>query len=179
MTQRHSVWGLKRCCRYAKATAQRYFVSIRHQGLPGSLAYCRAISVRNGPLPVFSRRVRKGRCRRQPIWTRSANTIWRRSLNNNRMARITCWAILSVARWRTALPHVCGCGGKPSPSSACWIPGRRKRKTGQKKRPMDSIRKCWRRLIASGKPFWPRSRGTPLTNCLALLKGTTLMRFAY
>lgn len=69
--------------------------------------------------------------------------------------------------------------GKPSPSSGCWIPGRRKRKTGQRKRPMDSIRKCWRRLIASGKPFWPRSRGTPLANCLALLKGTTLMRFAY
>ncbi|BBU85793.1 hypothetical protein EIMP300_71930 [Escherichia coli] len=58
---------------------------------------------------------------------------------------------------------------------ACWIPGRQKRKTGRKKKPMVWTRKCWRRLTASAKPSWRHSREVLQRSCLPPLKATTLM----
>lgn len=61
-------------------------------------------------------------------------------------------------------------------SSACWIPGRRKPRTGRKKRPTASTRRCWRRSSASGRRLSPPSRDRAPASCLTLSKATTPMR---
>lgn len=63
-------------------------------------------------------------------------------------------------------------------SSVCWIPGRQRRKTGKKKRPMGWIQRCWRRSSVNAKPFWRRSRGMRQRPYLTLSKATMPMRFA-
>mgnify|MGYP000245076201 CR=1 FL=1 len=101
--------------------------------------------------------------------------VWQRYLNNNRTALITCWVIHLAVRWRRALRRDCVPVANRWHFLACWIPGRQKRKTGRKKKPMVWTRKCWRRLTASAKPSWRHSREVLQRSCLPPLKATTLM----
>ncbi len=64
-------------------------------------------------------------------------------------------------------------GGLPRPG---WIPGRRRRKTGRRKRPTGWIPRYWRRSTASAKRSSPPSRGKPPASCSALSKATMPMR---
>lgn len=144
-------------------------------GLPGSSACSRVISIHNGRLSAFSRRALMAPCRRRQTWMKSAKRIWQPYLNNNRTAHITCWVIHLAVRWRRALRRDCVPVANRWHFLACWIPGRQKRKTGRKKKPMVWIRKCWRRLTASAKPSWRHSREVPQRSCLPPLKATTLM----
>ena len=170
-----SAWDSKPFCRCVKVMARRCFVSIRHPVLPGSLACFRVISIHNGRLSAFSRRALMAPCRRRQTWMKSAKRIWQRYLNNNRTAHITCWVIHLAVRWRRALRRDCVPVANRWHFLACWIPGRQKRKTGRKKKPMVWTRKCWRRLTASAKPSWRHSREVLQRSCLPPLKATTLM----
>jgi enterobactin synthetase component F len=76
------------------------------------------------------------------------------------------------------LPRVCVSKVKRSHSSACWIPGHRKRKTGRRKRPMVLTRQCWRKSNVSARRLSPRSRGRVPASCLTPSKATTPMRYA-
>lgn len=144
-------------------------------GFPGSSACSRVISIHNGRLSAFSRRALMAPCRRRQTWMKSAKRIWQPYLNNNRTAHITCWVIHLAVRWRRALRRDCVPVANRWHFLACWIPGRQKRKTGRKKKPMVWIRKCWRRLTASAKPSWRHSREVLQRSCLPPLKATTLM----
>ncbi|MGU0055903.1 thioesterase domain-containing protein [Enterobacter hormaechei] len=149
--------GMKPFCRCVKATARRCSASIRRPALPGSLASWRATSARAGPSSAFSRRGQTAdaavRADLDGVIEHHLNTLRKQQppgpyyLFGYSLGGTLAQGI--AARLREQGEAVAFLG--------LLVPGRRKPRTGQRKRPTASTRRCWQKSSASVRRLSPPS----------------------
>ena len=166
--------GLDTLLPLREATARRCSASIPPPASHGSSACWRAISARAGRLPVFSRRARRpmaSAASLDEVCEHHLRTLLAQQPHGPYYLFGYSLGGTLAGDCRPLAPARRS-GGLPRPAGY----GRRRRKTGQRKRPTGWIPRYWRRSTASAKRSSPPSRGKPPASCSAPSKATMPMR---